>query len=205
MRNIARNSFKLAIYTTGALMLAATAVTLTLEIARPAGDRLPFLKFELDMFKVILAGFVVGMLGILIPAVSTEARQRLEQRKASRIAYSKAKTGVDYLKLRLAAASLAEAATALQTAHFHKHQAELYDDLQEWLEKRYGPDKTALEWDEEMYRKLFGARKVLEENAEVWDRLSPEVRIALLDCALPTKSELENQRSHGPHGRGLNK
>jgi signal transduction histidine kinase len=181
MRNIARNSFKLAIYTTGALMLAATAVTLTLEIARPAGDRLPFLKFELDMFKVILAGFVVGMLGILIPAVSTEARQRLEQRKASRIAYSKAKTGVDYLKLRLAAASLAEAATALQTAHFHKHQAE------------------------QMYRKLFGARKVLEENAEVWDRLSPEVRIALLDCALPTKSELENQRSHGPHGRGLNK
>jgi hypothetical protein len=191
MRDIARLSLKIAIYATVSLIVVAVAVTVTLQMVRLGADRLPFLNFELAMFKAILAGFVVGMLGILIPAVASEARQRFDQRKASRIAYSKAKTGVDYLKLRLAAASLAEAATALQRAHFLKHQAELYDEFPEWLKKRHGAAKTADQWDEEMYGKLFCARQALEQNAEAWDRLSPAQRIALLDRALPTKSEIK--------------
>jgi hypothetical protein len=194
MRNIASRSFKVAIYATVALVAVAMAVTIGLEALRPPAERLPFLNFELDLFKAILAGFVVSMLGILIPAVASEARQRFVQRKASRIAYSEAKTGIDYLKLRLAVANLDEAADALQKAHFHKHQAELYDDFPEWLEKRYGAKKTALEWDEEMYGKLFCARQALEENAEAWDRLCPAQRIALLDRALPTKSEIKVER-----------
>jgi hypothetical protein len=191
MRNIAGLSLKIALYATVSLIVVAIAVTFRLQMVRPDADRLPFLNFELDMFKAILAGFVVGMLGILIPAVASEARQRFEQRKASRVAYSEAKTGVDYLKLRLAAVSLAEAAAALQKAHFLKHQAELYDDFPEWLEKRYDGKKTAKQWDEEMYGKLFCARQALEENAEAWDQLNPAQRIALLDRALPTKSEIE--------------
>lgn len=191
MRDIARLSLKIALYATVSLIVVAVAVTITLQMVRPSADRLPFLNFELAMFKAILAGFVVGMLGILIPAVASEARQRFEQRKASRIAYSEAKTGIDYLKLRLAAASLAEAATALQRAHFLKHQAELYDEFPEWLKKRYGVAKTADQWDEEMYGKLFCARQALEQNAEAWDRLSPAQRIALLDRALPTESEIK--------------
>jgi hypothetical protein len=191
MRDIARLSLKIALYTTVSLIVIAVTVTITLQMARPSADQLPFLKFELAMFKAILAGFVVGMLGILIPAVASEARQRFEQRKASRIAYSEAKTGVDYLKLRLAAASLAEAATVLQRAHFLKHQAELYDEFPGWLDKRYDRAKTPEQWDVEMYGKLFCARQALEENADAWDRLSPAKRIALLDRALPTESEIK--------------
>jgi hypothetical protein len=189
MRNIAKLSLKIALYSTAALIVVAVAVTITLQIVRPSSDRLPVLNFELDMFKTILAGFVVGMLGILIPAVASEARQIFEQRKASRVAYSEAKTGIDYLKLHLAAANLPEAAAAVQKVHFLKHQAELYEEFPEWLDKRYGRDKTPEQWDIEMYGKLFCARKALEENADAWDGLSPAQRIALLNLALPTEPD----------------
>ena len=193
MRNIASRSFKVASYATALLIVAAAALTLALELLRPGADRLPYLNFELSLFKAILAGFVVSMLGILIPAVASEARQRFEQRKASRIAYSKAKTGVDYLKLRLAASSLAEAAAAIQSAHFHKHQAELYDEFPQWLAQRYDDKMTPVEWDVMMYGRLFCARQALEQNAEAWDRLGPAQRVALLDRALPTKSEIPTE------------
>lgn len=191
MRNIASRSLKIALYATITLIVVAGAITFTIEVARPGTNRLSFLNFELSMFKTILAGFVVGMLGILVPAVASEARQRFEQRKESRVAYSEAKTGVDYLKLRLATANLAEAAAELQRAHFRKHQAELFDDFPEWLVKRYGAKKTADQWDVEMYGKLFCTRKALEENANAWDKLSPAQRIVLLDRALPTNPEIE--------------
>src|SRR5216683_3117584 len=82
MRNIASRSFKIALYATVALIVAAAGLTLALELLRPGADRLPFLNFELGLFKAILAGFVVSMLGILIPAVASEARQRSAQRIA---------------------------------------------------------------------------------------------------------------------------
>jgi hypothetical protein len=191
MRNIAVWSLNVALCATVALTAAATAITFKLEEMRPSPDRLPFFNFELDMFKAILAGFVVGMLGILIPAVATEARQRFEQRKASRIAYSEAKTEVDYLKLRLATTSFAEAANTLQRAHFRKHMAELYDDFPRWLKRRYGSKMNPDRWDTMMYGKLFCARLVLERNAEIWDQQSAAQRVALLDGALPTKSEID--------------
>ncbi|HEV3308731.1 MAG TPA: hypothetical protein VGZ91_19975 [Candidatus Sulfotelmatobacter sp.] len=192
MRSLA-SLFKIALYLTFGLMAAAILVTLTLELRRSSVD-VHLLEFELDMFKTVLAGFVVGMLGILIPALASETRERFTQRKESRIAYSKAKTGIDYLKLRLAAASLADSAAALREAHFYKHQAELFDDFPIWLRKRYGSKMTGDRWDEIMYGRLFCARQVLEENAELWDLLSPGQRIALLDRSLPTKSEIPADR-----------
>jgi hypothetical protein len=48
------------------------------------------------------------------------------------------------------------------------------------------------------YKRLFGVRQILEENSRNWDKLSPEKRIALLEQALPTKSEIADQhpRTH---------
>ncbi|HZL29578.1 MAG TPA: hypothetical protein VFC54_00775 [Pseudolabrys sp.] len=120
MKDVAKRSFVVAIWLSAVLVFTAIAVTIVIEFVRPTHAHLEAHKFELEIFKVILAGFVVGMLGILIPAVVTEARHRFEQRKESRVAYSAAKTTIDYLKLRLATASLEEAATALQQAHFNK-------------------------------------------------------------------------------------
>ena len=80
MRNVA-SLFKIALYVTVVLMAVAVLVTLTLELTRPSADRVPLLQLELDMFKTILAGFVVGMLGILIPALASETRERFGQRR----------------------------------------------------------------------------------------------------------------------------
>ena len=194
MKNIASFGFRLAVIVSALLLAVAALVTVALQLAPPPADRLPLLNFELDIFKTILAGFVVGMLGILIPAVASETRYRFKQRKESRIAYSKAKTAVDYLKLRLSVSNLAEATAALQQAHFRKHVAELFDDFGEWLIKRYGKTMNADQWDKMMYGRLFSARQIVEENAEQWDQLSPEKRIQLLNNALPTKSEIDEQR-----------
>jgi hypothetical protein len=190
MRKTASVSLFVVLCVAAVLIYVAVEITHMLETLQPGADEMDRLDFELDMFKAILAGFVVSMLGILIPAVAIEARDRFEQRKQSRVAYSEAKTSVDYLKIKLSAANLAEAATALQMAHFHKHQAELYDDLPEWLKKRFGYDMTPLMWDEMMYGRLFCARKVVEDNAYRWDRLGPRERIDLLSSALPTKAEI---------------
>ena len=190
MQNIAMRSFKAAIGVAVFLVLVAVIVAHTLQASPPPPATLKLLSFELDMFKAILAGFVVGMLGILIPAVATEARQRFEQRKESRTAYSEAKTGIDYLKLRLATMTLAEASIALRNVHFQKHIAELFDDFPEWLKKHYGPTMTPGHWNMLMYKKLFGARQKIEQNANSWDGLSPAERIALLDPVLPTQPDL---------------
>ena len=191
MRNIARLTSKILLYVTAVLIVTASIITVMLELNPSWARQLRLFEFELNMFKVIVAGFVVSMLGILIPAVAIETREQFERRKESRIAYSEAKTGVDYLKLRLAAVNLAEAENALRGAHFQKHQAELFDEFTEWLEKRYDGKMTADQWNEMMYAKLFRARQVLENNAETWDKLNPAQRIALLDHALPTRSEIE--------------
>lgn len=192
MRNIASRSFKVVIYATLGLLLAAAAITVALEWTPSSVSvaRVTVYEFELDMFKTILAGFIVAMLGVLIPAVASEAKERHEQRKESRAAYSEAKTGVDYLKLRLAASDFKDAAAALQSVHYHKHLAQLFDDLPEWIRMRYGEDTTPDDWDIMLYKQLFDARVVLEQNAGSWDDLAPDERIALLDEALPTISLL---------------
>lgn len=171
------------------LFLAALAVVFRLEAHPPSDAHLAVLKFDLAMFKVLLAGFVVGTLGILVPAVLTETQNRFQQRKASRAAYSRAKTSIDYLKLQLACSDLASATAAIRQAHFRKHQAELYEDFPVWLVWRYGPDMTPRRWDLQMYGRLFAARQVLEAYTEVWDDLAPETRLALLADALPTEDE----------------
>jgi hypothetical protein len=190
MKNVASYSFKFALIVTLILLAAAIAVTAVLEKMPSGADHLPLFKFELKMFKTILAGFVIAMLGILIPAVASETREHFRQRKESRIAYSRAKTGADYLKLRLSVSNLSEATNALQAAHFHKHIAELFDDFPMWLDKRYDGKKSPEVWDKEMYKKLFMTRQILEKEGAHWDSLLPQARIKLLDEALPTISEI---------------
>jgi hypothetical protein len=191
VRNTARISLIVVLVATAALVLAAAAVTIALEFARPHVDRMAQLNFELDLFKTVLAGFVIGALGILIPAVAIETRQRFEQRKESRAAYSKAKTDIDYLKLHLATAHFEKATALVQDAHYAKHQAQLYDDFPEWLDKRYDGQMTPDDWDKMMYARLFRTREILEKNAGSWDGLKPDARIDLLASALPTIDEAD--------------
>lgn len=173
-----------------ALLAAGIVLVAVLETIHPAPERYRDYGFYFSIFKWILGGFVVAMLGIVIPQVVSDERYRFERMRESRIAYSEAKTGIDYLKIRLATLPLAEATALVQQAHYKKHHAELFDELTLHLRRRYGPDMTPEIWDETMYRKLFGTRRVLEENVGAWDGLTGQQRIRLLDSVLPTVSEI---------------
>lgn len=188
MVNGKQNLAKKALLATSAaaalLLCCAIVLTICIQIRRPDPSRVAFYKFYLDMFKAVIGGFVVAMLGVLIPAVVAEAKYNFERLKASRAAYSRVKTGLDYLKLRLAAMDFKEAGVHLQSLHFHKHQADLYDELQQWLTRRFGPDMTMDDWDDMTYRKLVRARILLQEQGAHWNNMHPADRAKALEAVL---------------------
>jgi hypothetical protein len=157
----------------------------------PVGDRIQYYKLYVDLAKAVLVGFGAALLGILIPAVFAEARYSFERLRDSRTAYSEAKTGIDYLPLRLCTLDLKAAAAFVQRAHVRKHEAELYPELKFHLKKR-GINKTPEQWGDGIYSQLFDVRKLLEAHAGEWDSLGPDARLALLRDALkaPVKEPL---------------
>jgi len=157
----------------------------------PAGDRIQYYKLYVDLAKAVLVGFGAALLGILIPAVFAEARYSFERLRDSRTAYSEAKTGIDYLPLRLCTLDLKAAAAFVQRAHVRKHEAELYPELKFHLKKR-GINKTPEQWGDGIYSQLFDVRELLEAHAGEWDSLRPDARLALLRDVLkaPVKEPL---------------
>jgi hypothetical protein len=157
----------------------------------PVGDRIQYYKLYVDLAKAVLVGFGAALLGILIPAVFAEARYSFERLRDSRTAYSEAKTGIDYLPLRLCTLDLKAAAAFVQRAHVRKHEAELYPELKFHLKKR-GINKTPEQWGDGIYSQLFDVRELLEAHAGEWDSLRPEARLALLREVLkaPVKEPL---------------
>jgi hypothetical protein len=166
------------------LLCCAIVLTIWIQIRRPDPSRVMFYKFYLDMFKTVIGGFLVAMLGVLIPAVVAESKYNFERLKASRVAYSRVKTGIDYLKLRLAAMDFKEAGAHLQAVHLQKHQADLYDELQLWLTRRFGPEMTMDDWDDMTYRKLLRARLLLQEKEAQWNNMHPADRVKALEVIL---------------------
>src|ERR1700722_6990845 len=151
----------------------------------PVDDRIQYYKLYVDLAKAVLVGFGVALLCILIPAVFAEARNTFERLRDSRTAYSEAKTGIDYLPLRLCTLDLKAAATFVQPAHVRKHEAELYPELNFHLKKR-GINKTPEQWGDGIYSQLFDVRELLEAHAGEWDSLRPDARLALLREVLKT-------------------
>ena len=151
-------------------------------------ERIPYYKLYLDAFKAILISGLVALASVLIPAIIGQSNSDFKKLRESRTAYSNAKTGVDYLSLRLCTLTLSEAATHIQQVHVFKHQAELYDELRQHLRRRHikgGPEH----WGDELYDKLFAFRRVLEQHAGEWDTLQPDARLKLLLDAVPTEKE----------------
>jgi hypothetical protein len=157
----------------------------------PVGDRIQYYKLYVDLAKAVLVGFGAALLGILIPAVFAEARYSFERLRDSRTAYSEAKTGIDYLPLRLCTLDLKAAAAFVQRAHVRKHEAELYPELKFHLKKR-GINKTPDQWGDGIYSQLFDVRELLEAHAGEWDSLGPDARLVLLRGVLkaPVKESL---------------
>jgi hypothetical protein len=156
----------------------------------PSSVQIAAYKFNLEMFKAILAGFVVAMLGLLIPLGITEARNNFERLKESRIAYSKAKTGLDYLALSLSTANLPEAHELVRMAHYDKHQAVLYPEFKQHIKDRYDNLIRWEDWDKVAYSKLRNTRILLKKNAAKWDQMTPSERLHILRGVLPDIDEV---------------
>jgi hypothetical protein len=192
MKNSIQRALFVAVVITVILLIL---LSLTVYLQRDqisSTNRIEYYKFYLEAFKVIAIGFGVAVLGILVPAVLTQARNSFERLKDSRNAYSEAKTGVDYLPIRLSALNLKEAGALVQAVHVRKHQAELYDELGQWLERRYneGDDRRdPVKWGDKMYDRLFAIRVILERHADRWDQMTPADRLNLLLEIQPSEKE----------------
>lgn len=132
-------------------------------------------KLAVELYKVLITGFVVALFGTILPLVIKWSREQFEHSKEARQAYSEAKTGVDYLNLRLATLSLEQAAQCLSNVHVKKHLAETYPEL-----KNYIYSKNVKDWGTKMWKQLDKVRTVLEENCNEWDLLQYSERLKLL-------------------------
>lgn len=163
-----------------------------ITVPSPSAAQLAIYKFDLELFKTTLGGFLVAMLGILIPASITEALHNFKRLKESRAAYSRAKTGIDYLALRLCTATLIEAHEIIHEVHFYKHQAVLYPEFEQHIKERYNSCISAEMWDEVTYRKLRNTRILIKKNASKWNHLMPAERLGILREALPDIDEISH-------------
>ena len=158
----ARTALRWVIWVIAILVIVAAIAILLLEshqLTIGRAERLPFYKLYLDALKAILISGLVALASVLIPAIISQANADFRKLKESRTAYSDAKTGIDYLPLRLSSLSLTEAVAHIQQVHVYKHQAELYEELKDHLSRRHVPEGPE-HWGDAMYDKLFALRQV---------------------------------------------
>jgi hypothetical protein len=183
-----------------AILLLVSIVFVTWDYGQAlAADRLAYLKLYVSIFESIIIGLGVALAGVIIPAIFAESNEAFSRLKESRDFYSKAKTGIDYLPIRLCALSLKEASSLIQEVHYYKHQAELYPELRRHLHARYVAGdrlRNPTYWGNWMYSDLFELREVLEEYADRWDTMNPQERLAPLIRARPSVSELPPGEEH---------
>ena len=113
-----------------------------LFLARYLELRVGYLEQYIELFRVIVVGVVMALASVLIPLVYSQAKAKFERYKEARSAYSKAKTGVLYLRDRVleeishgngagpqeAEASASKVFKLIETAHRELHLAETFED-----------------------------------------------------------------------------
>lgn len=195
MRPIAAKAIAITIISAVLFLLLLVLIIIHVENGADHGDRSAYYKVYADLFQTIVVGFVVALLGIFVPALIGELKYGFDRLQHSRTLYSEAKTGVDYLPLRLCSMDFQEAAALIQQVHVYKHQAELYAELQKHLEKH---EVTPNQWSEIMYRKLSGFRNLLQEYADEWETLGKAKKLELLTDRLNSvKADLKKEKYPG--------
>jgi hypothetical protein len=132
----------------------------------------------LDAYKAIGAGFLVAVLGFVIPQLLPQARDYFERFKESRNAYSEAKTSVMYLPETIASLKFDGALKAIRGAHEKLHRAETYRDQLKQHLVWYPHPAT---WVDRNFWELFAIRVALRSNIEDWDeKLKPGERLEVV-------------------------
>ncbi len=171
-------------------MALCAAIALTIIFAYFGFDQ-GALKVDLfttfvDGYKTIGIGFLVAVLGVIIPQLLPEEKYRFERLRDSREAYSRAQTGITYLPHRMADLQYMDAVKLLQSTHESLHLAQTYEELAQHLAPYDKPEK----WGPSKYRTLMAIKEVMQGHAQAWDSLSREDRLSQLQAAIEqTKKE----------------
>lgn len=173
------------------LSAAAMAAALILLSAHHAAlTPKDFFHLAVDVYKSFFVGAAVALVGTLLPLMFRDARESFEQLKTARLAYSEAKTGLDYLHLMLSSMALRETIEFLHRVHLQKHVAELYPELamilQDGKSGALPPTQRVREWSEKRFHTLVAARLTLEECADRWDAMTRSARRAELRARAPS-------------------
>lgn len=136
-------------------------------------------------------GFLVTLMGTIIPNLIQEGRDKFERAKESRSAYSQAKISVIYLPGKLAVMSYGKAMSTLEKCHQKLHIAEAYGkELDEYL-SWYGNKHI---WSELIYWKLTIARTILQTHADQWQEKSLSEKTCMIANALAEIEKLFGRR-----------
>lgn len=164
-----------------ALILATTALGVLVDLPSDPALRLEYYRFALEVYKAIGLGFLITILGALIPQILPEAKYEFDKLKEGREVFSKAKTGIDYLPYQLAELNFKDSMDHLETVHQLKHLAKVYlEDSSQVGGWRYEP----------YYRITRFRDAVKERTPSGWDSLTREER---LDILLRVQEELEKE------------
>lgn len=136
----------------------------------------------LDGYKAIGTGFLVAILVVLVPQLLPEEKYRFERLKDSRVAYSKARTGIAYLPTRISKLSLDGAVELIQSVHQDLHVAQTYEELASHL----APYETPEKWGPLQFRTLKAIKLALEQRMVDWDAMQPTVRLEVVRAAIET-------------------
>jgi hypothetical protein len=149
---------------------------------------LNYLTLKFEVFKAIIIGYLVSVLGLIIPNILPEAKYEFQRKKEGRKIYSKAKTGIDYLPYELADLDKRMAREHIHNIHELKHLADIY----------IKDDAKITGWP---YKKPYGAYEILmayldliEDEKNSWDNLDLKSRSKkLLEMNLEIKEKSLSQ------------
>ncbi len=160
-----------AIIITAILMALVTVWGFSTDLPTDPVLHLEYLKFILDVYKVIGLGFLITLLGVLIPQILPETKYEFDLVKEGRIVFSKAKTGIDYFPYRLASLDFNDAIQHIEVIHQQKHLTDIY----------LADSPKVGKWYYDPFAEITRIRRCLIKTAEEWNMITTSERIRRLE------------------------
>jgi len=138
IRNLSVTNKALLLMTSLMIFAIIVFVLLFAKFPPPSDDELKitgaelkvkYLEQYIDLLKAVMIGIAVTLISVIIPNMLTEVKDKFEQYKESRLAYSRAKTSVLYLADRVANVDQKKAFILVEEAHRELHFAETFEDI----------------------------------------------------------------------------
>ena len=85
-------------------------------------------KFMFDVLQTIIVGFLIAIVGLIVPQLLARTKYNFEFLKEGKELYSEVKTGIDYLPYKIPFLNFKESLSLIEEIHQKKHLTDLYDD-----------------------------------------------------------------------------